>query len=100
MRVTPSFCLPRIAWQALEEEKNWHLQNARDLVQAACADAVGALFVFLDLLECEADGVGGASSRPRQRRLMRLPGAAEIGVVSSESFRPDVPKSRNYSGRA
>src|SRR3569623_420579 len=36
---------------AFEQEGNRHLQNIGDLMQAARADAVGAFFVFLDLLK-------------------------------------------------
>jgi hypothetical protein len=35
----------------LEEERNRHLKDLGDMLQAAGADAVGALLVFLNLLE-------------------------------------------------
>src|SRR5687768_13674264 len=42
---------------AFEEKRNRHLKDVRDLLQAAGADAVGALLVFLHLLEGQAERV-------------------------------------------
>src|ERR1700687_3370566 len=42
------------AGTALEQKRNRDLQYFGDLLDAACADPVGALFVFLNLLEGEA----------------------------------------------
>jgi hypothetical protein len=40
------------------EEEGWHyLKDIRELLHSAGADSVGALFVLLNLLKCEADGV-------------------------------------------
>src|SRR5262245_60157056 len=41
----------RRAARILEEERYGHGQDARDMLQAARANAIGALLVFLDLLE-------------------------------------------------
>src|ERR1043165_8135438 len=41
---------PRRRRRTLEEERDRHLQDERDLLQAARADAIGALLVFLNLL--------------------------------------------------
>src|SRR5262245_11948254 len=52
------------------EERYWHLQNMGDLLQPARSDAVGALLVFLHLLEGETEPIGqlllgrATSSRP------------------------------------
>src|ERR1041385_7285470 len=43
--------------RALKEKRDRHLQDERDLLQPARANPVGALFVFLDLLEREAERV-------------------------------------------
>jgi hypothetical protein len=43
--------------RALEEERDRHLQDLGNVLQSAGADAVGPLFVFLDLLECQPEGV-------------------------------------------
>src|SRR5580692_9247932 len=45
------------AWRAFEEERHRHLQDQRDLLQAAGADAVRSLLVFLDLLKSQAEVV-------------------------------------------
>ena len=37
--------------RALEKERHGHLQNVREVMQAARTDAIGALLVFLHLLE-------------------------------------------------
>src|SRR5664280_693330 len=42
---------------AFEEKRNRHLQDVGNMLQPAGADAVGALLVFLHLLEGEAEGV-------------------------------------------
>jgi hypothetical protein len=34
-----------------------HLKDLGEVLQTAGADAVGTLFVFLDLLECQPEGV-------------------------------------------
>jgi hypothetical protein len=44
--------------RTLEEEWNRHLKNLGKVLQAAGADPVGPLLVFLDLLECQPEGVG------------------------------------------
>ena len=44
--------------RALEEERRRHFQNARKLLQPAGADAIGALLVFLHLLESYVERVG------------------------------------------
>ena len=49
--------LPRHVRRAFEEERHRHLQDVRDLLQPARADAVRALLVLLHLLEGEAERV-------------------------------------------
>jgi hypothetical protein len=44
-----------VARRILEEEGDRHAENRRDVLQAACADTVRALLVFLDLLERDAE---------------------------------------------
>jgi len=51
---TAGLALPS-AGRAIEEKACRHLQHFADLLNTASADAVGALFVFLDLLERYAD---------------------------------------------
>ena len=41
--------------RAFEEERHRNLEDMRNFLQPAGADAVGALFVFLDLLERQAE---------------------------------------------
>ena len=48
---------PRYVGRALEEEWHRDLQDKRDLLQAARADAVSPLLIFLNLLEREAETV-------------------------------------------
>jgi hypothetical protein len=43
--------------RALEEKRNRHLEDLGDVLQAAGADAVSSLFVFLDLLECQPERI-------------------------------------------
>jgi hypothetical protein len=43
--------------RTLEEERYWNLQNVGDLLQPARSNAVGALLVFLHLLEGEAERI-------------------------------------------
>lgn len=40
-----------------EEKRDRHLKYLGDLLKSAGADAVGSLFVFLDLLKCETEGI-------------------------------------------
>jgi hypothetical protein len=42
----------------LEEERNRDVQDMADVLQAACTDAIGPFFVFLHLLEREAQLIG------------------------------------------
>ena len=37
--------------QAFKEIRGWNIQDARQVIKAACCDAVGANFVFLNLLK-------------------------------------------------
>ena len=48
---------PGMLRRAFEEKRHRHLQDMGNLLQAAGADAVGALLVFLHLLEGEAERV-------------------------------------------
>jgi hypothetical protein len=43
--------------RAFEEERYWHLQDLRDVMEAARADPICTLLVFLYLLECQAKGI-------------------------------------------
>ena len=43
--------------RALEEECHRYLQDVGDLLQPTGSDAVGALFVFLDLLKSETERI-------------------------------------------
>jgi hypothetical protein len=48
------------AWSgrcAFEEKWDRHIKDLGDVLKAAGADAVGSLLVFLDLLECQPEGV-------------------------------------------
>jgi len=45
----------RLLRQLFEEKRSWHLQNGCNVLQAARADSVLAVFVFLHLLECDAE---------------------------------------------
>ena len=56
------FCGPTIMaswlWGLIEEEGNRNIENIAHLLQAARANAIGALFVFLHLLEGYAQLIG------------------------------------------
>ena len=43
------------AWRALVEKADLDLELARDLLHARAADAIDAFFIFLDLLEGDAE---------------------------------------------
>src|ERR1044072_1573864 len=47
-----------IGWEAFEEKRDRNAKDKRDLLKPARADAVGALLVFLHLLECQAEPIG------------------------------------------
>src|SRR3546814_8324718 len=47
----------RLALEAVEEIGRRHVKDGGELVEPAGTDAVGALFVFLDLLEGQADNL-------------------------------------------
>ena len=40
-------------WHFLKEEGHRHIQDVRQRIEAACADAIGPALVFLNLLECQ-----------------------------------------------
>lgn len=44
-------------WQALKEKRYRDLQDARQMLKPACTNAVGTLFVFLNLLECQSETI-------------------------------------------
>lgn len=48
----------RLAGTAFKEITRWHLQSVRNLHKATRTNSIATLFVFLDLLEREADGIG------------------------------------------
>lgn len=48
-----------------EEERRPHLENPTDIEKLACADALEAAFIFLDLMQGDAE-------RPRQLRLAHV----------------------------
>jgi hypothetical protein len=50
--------VPVLAIHVFEEETGRHAKSVGDLMQAASADPVGALLVFLDLLERDAERRG------------------------------------------
>src|SRR3974390_3465277 len=56
-RVLRRTARPRQVGRPLEEELDRNLQDLRNLLQAAGTDAVGALLIFLDLLERKAEGI-------------------------------------------
>ena len=43
--------------RALKEKRNRHPKDLGDVLQSAGADAVGTVLVFLNLLECQSEGV-------------------------------------------
>ena len=46
-----------ITGRVFEEEGNWYVQDAGDVLETAGTNPVRAFFVFLDLLERQADGL-------------------------------------------
>jgi hypothetical protein len=70
-------------WRALEEKRNRHLKDLGKVLQAAGADAVGSLLVFLNLLECNPEGVselGWLISSISRRMRTRLPTCLSVGL--------------------
>ena len=43
-----------VIWCSFEKERYWDFENSRYLLQSARADPIGALLLFLDLLERNA----------------------------------------------
>jgi hypothetical protein len=63
--------------------------DARDLLQLACADAVGAFFVFLDLLERDADGVGEGRLAHVEHKTPHADASADM-VISGVYWMPHL----------
>src|SRR5579872_1925493 len=66
----------------LEEKRGIGLQRAGDLHKAAAADTVGALLVFLHLLECEPELV----AEPFLSLAQREPAAADAQADMADTF--------------
>jgi hypothetical protein len=49
--------LVQVSWSALEEKRNRELKQVRKLLKAACTQPVCSFLVFLNLLECQANGI-------------------------------------------
>jgi hypothetical protein len=64
----------------LEEERNLHLKDLGNMLQAAGADAIGALLVFLNLLECQAEGVGNIGLTHVEHEPAHAQAAADVLV--------------------
>jgi hypothetical protein len=47
----------RSGWRAFKEERYRDLQDLGDVLKAPRADPICTLFIFLDLLECQAKGI-------------------------------------------
>src|SRR5580692_801158 len=69
----------------LEEERNRHLKDLGNVLQAAGADAIGALLVFLDLLECQAKGVGNIGLTHIEHETAHAQAAADVLVYRIEN---------------
>src|SRR4029077_15644751 len=78
----------RIAVGRAEEKRDRHIERLGDPHQTACADPVHALFVFLDLLECDAEHLAKLGLRhalghaPRPYALPHLD-IVRIGALGS-----------------
>lgn len=58
--------------RAFKEIRNWHPQEIRELLKTTGADAVLAVFIFLNLLECQANLASKFFlAKPSISRLMR-----------------------------
>ena len=92
--------LPRRVRRAVEEERHRHLQDVRDLLQAARADPVRALLVFLHLLKGQAERVAElllthaehhpTHTHPRAHVLVRRIGRLLRHHVRTQLLRPSV----------
>jgi hypothetical protein len=74
----------RCARCAFEEERNGHLKDLAQPLQSARADAVGALLVFLHLLDRQTErdtDFGLAHIGIRRRILTRPPACLSIGLI-------------------
>jgi hypothetical protein len=49
-------------------------------LKAACTDAVGAVFVFLDLLECEAERIAEPSLTDGQHLAPHADAATDVAI--------------------
>ncbi len=72
--------MPARRRRALEEKRNRHLQDVAHLLQAAGADAVGALFVFLHLLEGQPERVAQPFLAHAQHHAAHAHARADIFV--------------------
>src|SRR5438477_13202370 len=66
--------------RTLEEECNGDLQDLRDVLESARADAVGALLVLLDLLECQAERVAEGCLTHRKHHPPHANAGADVLV--------------------
>lgn len=65
---------------AFKKERRRHLQSGGDLLQAARADAINALFVFLDLLEGQVNRVGERLLAHRQNVAPHADARANVNI--------------------
>jgi hypothetical protein len=68
----------------LEEERNLHLKDLGNMPQAAGTDAIGTLLVFLNLLECQAKGVGNIGLTHIEHEPAHAQAAADVLVYRIE----------------
>src|SRR5579862_8353202 len=66
--------------RALEEERDRHLKDIRNMLQPAGADAVGAFLVFLDLLKGQAERVAEFFLAHREHHPAHAHAAADMFV--------------------
>ena len=88
--------------RAFEEERHRYLQDIGDLLQPAGADTVGALLVFLNLLEGQAKGIAYAiftySNSPDLLSIPTFGGAIQLANLLGSKFSHTSIVKRNVTG--
>src|SRR5215831_3209679 len=81
---------------------HWHAENLGDALQAPGRDPVGALFVFLHLLERHADEIAKLGLRQAALQAQRAHALPDLGVagVSASSCHGGTGSANGPSGRS
>jgi hypothetical protein len=92
--------LPRLMRRALKEKRHRDLQDVRDVLQSTRADAIGALLVFLHLLEREAKRVAELPLAHAKHHPPHAHPAANVLVDEIGGLLGHLATFRGHSARA